>query len=161
MAGWHGEDGAATTGDVRQSPPLLGLVLPDEPACGARLIIDCRPALATPNEDLPVLVHSRLYRHSKYSHSKYSHSKYSHSKYSIGLIPSECLTVGSQVFKRRRQGELPRASGRALERWEGSRICGLLRARPLCEYMLSHGGAVGAELSSNLGPVAGRAQLSH
>ena len=77
MAGWHGEDGAATTGgvfdgDVRQSPPLLGLVLPDEPARGARLVIDCRPALATPNEDLPVLVHSRLYRHSKYSHSKYS-----------------------------------------------------------------------------------------
>eukprot|EP00964_Phaeocystis_antarctica_P112220 scaffold76420_cov39-Phaeocystis_antarctica.AAC.1 len=43
MAGWHaGEDGASTTGgvlvgDVCQSPPLLGLVLPDEPARGARL----------------------------------------------------------------------------------------------------------------------------
>ena len=65
MTGGHGEDGAVATsgvlrGDVRQSPSLFSFVLPDKPTRGARLVIDGRPALAASNEDLPVLVYSRL-----------------------------------------------------------------------------------------------------
>ena len=70
MTGGHGEDGAVgiqtneaggvLPGDVRQSPPLFSFVLPDKPTRGARLVIDGRPALAASNEDLPVLVYSRL-----------------------------------------------------------------------------------------------------
>ena len=45
--------------------------------------------------------------------------------------------------------------------WSSGWPHGLLLARPLCESMLSHGGAIGAELSGDLGPVAGRAQLGH
>ena len=64
MTGGHGEDGAVATGGVLrgvcQSPPLFSFVLPDKPTRGARLVIDGRPALAASNEDLPVLVYSRL-----------------------------------------------------------------------------------------------------